>query len=78
MLLKIMSEHKEANKRKKELKDSRDNYNNNQPIFLKSIIPSGINDIQPRANHVRNCNEVGSDPNRIWKKFVYTYKLFQG
>ena len=42
------------------------------------IIPSDLNDIQPRATQVWNCDEVGFDPNGIWSKVIYTYKFFQG
>ena len=49
MLITSMSEHKEANKVIEELKDSRDNDDGNQPILKKMIIPSDLNDIQPRA-----------------------------
>ena len=44
----------------------------------KIIIPSDINDIQPRSTPVWNCDEVGFDPNRRWSKIMFTYKLFQG
>ena len=64
MLLTSMSEHGEANKVNKELKDSGDNDDNNQAILLNIIIPSDPNDIQPRAAHVWNCNEFGFDTNR--------------
>ena len=42
------------------------------------IIPSDINDIQPRATWVWKCDEVGFDTNVRWIKFICTYKLFQG
>ena len=42
------------------------------------IIPSDLNDIQPRATQVWNYDEVGFDNNGRWKKFICTYKLFQG
>ena len=52
MLLTSISEHKESRKVSKEIDGSRDNYDNNQPILKKIIIPSYINDIQPRATQV--------------------------
>ena len=42
------------------------------------IIPSDLNDIQPRATQVWNCDEVGFDPNGRWSKVICTYKFFQG
>ena len=78
MLITSMSEHEEANKFNKEIKDSRDNDDNNQPILQKMITPSDLNDIQPRANQAWNCDEVGFDPNGRWIKFVCNYKFFQG
>ena len=41
-------------------------------------IPSNLNDVQPRANQVWNCGEIGSDPNLRWKKSVCTYKFLLG
>ena len=78
MLLTSMSEHEEANKVNKELEKSRDNDDNNQPILQKMIIPSDINDFQPRSTQVWNCDEVRFYPNGIWIKGIYTYKFFQG
>ena len=72
MLLTSMSEHKESNKVDKELKDSHDNYDNNQLILQKIIIPYDLNDIQPRATQVCNCDEVGFDPNGRWIKVICT------
>ena len=73
-----MSEHEESNKVNKELKYSCDNDENNQPLLKIIIIPSDINDIQPRATQLWNCNEVGFDPNGMWHKVICAYKLFQG
>ena len=42
------------------------------------IIPPDLQQIQPRATQVCNCDEIGFGPNGKWHKFVYTYKLFQG
>ena len=63
MILTSMSEHEEANIVNEELEDSRDNDDNNQPILQENIIPSDLNDIQPRATQVWNCNSFGFVPN---------------
>ena len=42
------------------------------------IIPSDLNDTQPRATQVRNYDEIKFDPNIRWIKVICTYKLFQG
>ena len=41
-------------------------------------IPYDLNDIQPRANHIWNCDEIGFDTNGRWNKAIFTYTLFQG
>ena len=76
MLLTSMSKPEEAKKLNEELEDSRDNDDKNQPILQKNIIPSDLNDIQPRATQLWNCNEVGLDPNGRCSKAVCTYKFF--
>ena len=73
-----MLEQEESKKVNKELEDSRDNYDINQPILQKTIIPYDLNDIQPRATQVCNCDKVRFDPNGRWRKVIFTYKLFQG
>ena len=78
MIITGMPEHEEANKVKKEIEDSRDNDDNNQPILQKIIIPSDINDIQTRSTQLWNCDEVGFDPKGRWSKVICTYKFFQG
>ena len=78
MLLTSMSEHEKSKKVNKELEDSRNNHDNNQPILQNMITPYVLNDIQPRATQVWNCNEVGFYPNIIWIKVICTYKFFQG
>ena len=78
MLLTIMSVQEEAKKINEELEDSRDNDNDNQPIFQKYIIPSDINYIQPRDTQLWNCDEVGFDTNGRWIKVICIYKFFQG
>jgi hypothetical protein len=37
-------------------------------------IPDNFDDIQPRADQVWNCDEVGIDPNGNWFKIVCTFK----
>ena len=46
-------------------------------IYWKIIIPSDLNDIQPRVTHAWNCDEFWFDPNGIWSKVICTYKFFQ-
>ena len=52
IILTRISEQEESNKVNEELKDSRDNDDNNQHILQKIIIPSDINDIQLRTTEV--------------------------
>ena len=40
------------------------------------IIPSDLNDVQPRDPQIWNCGEIRFDPNGRWNKVVYTYKFF--
>ena len=72
-----MSEQEESNKVNKELEDSRDNDENNQNFLQKMIIPSDINDIQPRATQVWNCIGIGFYPNVRWNKFIYTFMTYR-
>ena len=41
-------------------------------------IPSELNDIQPRATQLWNCDEYGFDTNGKLNMLVCTYKLFPG
>ena len=41
-------------------------------------IPYELNNIQPRATQVWNCDGIGFDPNERWSKGICTYKFFQG
>ena len=42
-------------------------------IFLQNMnTPSDLNEMQPRATHLWNCDEIGFDPNGRWKKGVCT------
>ena len=77
MILTSMSEHEESKKVNEELEDSCGKDDKNWPIFQKIIVPSDINDIQPRATQVWNWDEVGFDTNGIWSKVICTYKFFQ-
>ena len=61
VVLTIMSEHEESKKVNKELEDSRDNDENNQTFLQKVIIPSDLNNIQPRSILAWNCDEIGFD-----------------
>ena len=78
MLLTSMSKPEEAKKLNEELEDSRDNDDKNQPILQKNIIPSDLNDIQPRATQLWNWDEFGIDLNGRWNKVICSYKFFQG
>ena len=63
--------------KKKKAKDSRENNETNKPFLQTMIIPSELNDIQPIATQVWNCDEIGFDPNGRCNKVIYTYKFFQ-
>ena len=76
MILTGMSEKEESNKVNKELKDSRNNGENNQTFLQKMITPSELNDIQPISTQVYNSDEIVFDSNVRWNKFICTYKLF--
>ena len=78
MLLTSMSEHEQSKKLNKELDDSRDNAEKNQPFLQNMNIPSDLYDIQPIATQVCNFDEIGFDTNGRWNKFIYNYKFFQG
>ena len=52
MLVTSMSEHEHSKNIYKELKDSRDNNEKNQPFLKKMNIPSYLNGIQPRSIQV--------------------------
>ena len=77
MVTTSMMEHKEANKVNKELEYSCDNDENNQPFLQKMIIPSDLNDIQPRTTQVWKCDESGFDHNGRWNKVICIYKFIQ-
>ena len=64
--------------KKKKAKDSRENNETNKPFLQTMIIPSELNDIQPKSTQVCNCNEIGFDINGIWINVSCTYKFFQG
>ena len=78
MIIESTSEHRQARKVNKELEDSRDNAENNQPFLQNMNIPFDLNDIQPRATQVWNCDEIWFYPNGRWNKVICTYKFFQG
>ena len=35
-------------------------------------IPYDLNEIQPRATQVLNCDEIGFDTNGRWNKVIFT------
>ena len=47
------------------------------PLDLKTV-PKYLKEIQPHPYQVCNCDEIGFDPNGLWLRVVYTYKLFTG
>ena len=59
-----------------EPEDSRDKYLK-KPFLQKMIIPSDLNDIQPRDTQIWNCDEIGFDTNVRCNKVICNYKLFQ-
>ena len=72
-----MSYHKDMNKVSETSVSSHDNHQNEFKFYLKTIVPPDLHQIQPRANQVRNCDEIGFDPNGKWQKVVRNYKFFQ-
>ena len=62
----------------KKLEDSRDKGENNQPFLKNMSIPYDLNDIQPRATQVWNCDNIGFDINGKWNNVICTYKFFHG
>ena len=73
-----MSDHKDINKVSKTTVKPHENHQNKFPFHLIMIVPPDLHQVQPRATHVWNCDEIGFDPNDICHKVVCTYKLFQG
>ena len=71
LLLTSMSDHKYMNQVSKTTVNSHDNHH-------RKNFPPDLHQIQPRATQVRNCDEIGLDPNGKWRKVVCTYKYFQG
>ena len=49
-----------------------------QPLQQIMNNPSELNEIQPRATRIWNCDEIGFDPNGNIHKVIYTYKLIPG
>ena len=73
MLFKIMSEHKQANKMNKELKDLWDNAENNQNFLQKMNMPSELSDTQPRTTRSQNCDKIVFNTNVMWENVVCNY-----
>ena len=78
LILTSVSYQKEMNKVSETTVNSHINNHNKFPFHLRMIVPPNLRQIQPRATQVRNCDEIGFDPNGKWHKVVCTYKLFQG
>ena len=73
-----MSDHKDTNKVREKTVNSHENHRNKFTFQLRTIVPSDLNQIQPRASKVWNCDEIGFEPNGKWHRVVCTYKFFQG
>ena len=78
LLLTIMSDHKDMNKVSKTTVNSHDNHQNEFLSQVRTIVPTDLHKIQPRATQVCNCDEIGFEPNSKWHKVVCNYNLFQG
>ena len=73
-----MSDHKDINKVSETTVNSHENHQNEFHFQVRTIFPTDLHQIKPRAIQVWNCDEIGFDPNSKWHKVVCTYKLFQG
>ena len=71
LLLTSMSDHEDINKVSETKVSSHGNHH-------RTIVPTDLHQIQPRATQVWNCDEIGFDSNSKWRKVVCTYKYFQG
>ena len=78
MLIAIMEENEQGKKKNDKVEDSRDKIDKNQPLLQNMNIPYDLNEIQPRATQVWNCDDIMFYPNGRWEKVVCTYKLFSG
>ena len=67
LLLTSMSDHEDINKVRETTLNSHDNHH-------RKIVLTKLNQIQPRATQVWNCDEIVFDPNGKWRKVVCTYK----
>ena len=65
-------------KENKELDDSWDNTENNQPFLQNMNNPSYLNGIQPRYTQVWNCDIIVFNNNGRCNKVICTYKFYQG
>ena len=66
-----MSDHEDINKVSETTVKSHYNHH-------RTIVQPNLHQIQPRANQVWNCDEIGFDPNVKLGKVVCTYEYFQG
>ena len=78
LLLTSMSDHKDIKKVSEKAVNLHDNNQNKFPFQLRTIVPTDLHRIQPRATQVWNCDEIGFDPNGKWHKVVCNCKLSQG
>ena len=78
LLLTSMSDQEYINKVIKKILNSHENHHNEFPLQVRMIVPPNLHQIQPRANRVWNCDEIGLNSNGKWRKVVCIYNYFQG
>ena len=78
MMIPSMSDHKDINKVSETTVNSHENHHNEYHFQVQTIAPPDLDQIQPRATKVWNCDEIGLEPNSKWSKVMCTYKHFQG
>ena len=66
IILTIMSENVQANKKNFKVSDSKYNIDKNQPLQKNMNITSNLKYIKPISTQVWNCDEIGFDPNGYW------------
>ena len=72
LLLTSMSDHEDINKVSEITVNSHENHQNEYPFQVQMIVPPNLQQIQPIATQVWNCDEIGLDPNGKWRKVVCT------
>ena len=61
---------------RKKTVNSHENHQNEFTFQVRTIVPTDLHQIQPRATQVWNFDKIGFDPNGKWNKVVCNYKLF--